>query len=316
MLFYHNAEPITGSTYMNREPNLTSSTPTPPSILSVPEATISPFNLPTTKPLTTPSYTVSSQISTISREQSIMEAIETNVLQRNVKFDELPQTDNRILALNWLLDEDQMQLDPTDSNLNQRYILALLSFELGPIPNLDLGSIPENAKDSVEWLSGEDECKWWLVTCSVNGDVRVLHLDGSLEPALYLEGTLPPEIGNLNQLTNLDLQSNFLSGTLPSEIGNLNELTVLFLGSNQFRGSVPSELGNLNELIYLDLGYNMFSGSLPSELGLLKELTTLNLESNQFTGTFPWNETSKMTKLCFEYGNSFTGATPAEIECF
>ena len=55
----------------------------------------------------------------MSQKQSIKDGIETNVLQQNVNFDELPQDDNKILALNWLSDEDQMQFNSMNSNLNQ-----------------------------------------------------------------------------------------------------------------------------------------------------------------------------------------------------
>lgn len=174
----HITEPTTASTSMDHEPTPAPSSHTQDktsSVSSFSETTMSPFNPSTTKPSMS-SSTLSTQMTKVTREKSIREAIEMNVLQRDVKFDELPQNDNRILALNWLLDDDQMQLNPTDSNLNQRYILALLSFEWGSIPNLDFGSIPEDANDSVGWLSGEDECKWWLVACNENGEVRVLHL--------------------------------------------------------------------------------------------------------------------------------------------
>jgi hypothetical protein len=74
--------------------------------------------MPTTQSFL-PSSTPSLQINTMSQKQSIKDGIETNVLQQNVNFDELPQDDNKILALNWLSDEDQMQFNSMNSNLNQ-----------------------------------------------------------------------------------------------------------------------------------------------------------------------------------------------------
>ncbi|MEM6503534.1 MAG: leucine-rich repeat domain-containing protein, partial [Cyanobacteria bacterium P01_C01_bin.89] len=53
--------------------------------------------------------------------------------------------------------------------------------------------------------------------------------------------SLPPEIGQLSSLTQLDLSSNQLS-SLPPEIGQLSSLTQLYLRSNQL-SSLPPEIG-------------------------------------------------------------------------
>ena len=88
------------------------------------------------------------------QDESIKKALESGVLRRNVKFDELPLSDSRNLALDWLLHDDEMLLDATDSNLRQRFILAMFSFEFG-----------ELFKSSVDWLSSNDECEWYGLVC-------------------------------------------------------------------------------------------------------------------------------------------------------
>ncbi len=95
----------------------------------------------------------------------IKEDLESSVLCRGVKFSELPKTDSRTLALDWLLHDDEMQLDVPDSNLHQRFILALLAFNSGSI-----------FKSSVNWLSDEDECKWDGVSCNEDSQVKSLEL--------------------------------------------------------------------------------------------------------------------------------------------
>ena len=74
---------------------------------------------------------------------------------------------------------------------------------------------------------------------------------------------IPPEIGNLINLTYLNLFSNQLTGDIPSEIGNLANLWYLELHGNQLTGQIPSEIGNLINLIFLHLDGNNLSGEIP-----------------------------------------------------
>ena len=65
-----------------------------------------------------------------------------------------------------------------------------------------------------------------------------------------LTGTIPPELGNLTNLTNLSLNDNRLTGEMPSELGNLEYLNWLSFGGNQLTGCVPARLeGRLSQLM-------------------------------------------------------------------
>ena len=57
-----------------------------------------------------------------------------------------------------------------------------------------------------------------------------------------------------------------LSGSVPPELGNLTNLTYLSLGGNSFSGIIPSELDNLKRLTYLNLNENRLAGPLPQWL--------------------------------------------------
>ncbi|KAJ6896554.1 receptor-like protein 9DC3 isoform X2 [Populus alba x Populus x berolinensis] len=67
-----------------------------------------------------------------------------------------------------------------------------------------------------------------------------------------------PRLGNLTQLTVLDISYNSLSGHIPFSIGKLKHLQTLNLGFNNFTGSVPSDFEQLTELVSLDLSGNSY----------------------------------------------------------
>jgi GTPase SAR1 family protein len=84
---------------------------------------------------------------------------------------------------------------------------------------------------------------------------------------------LPPEIGQLTQLTELHLSQNRLTA-LPPEIGQLTKLKKLILG-DFFWGNkltaLPPEIGQLTQLTELHLSHNQLT-ALPPEIGLLVNL--------------------------------------------
>ena len=69
-----------------------------------------------------------------------------------------------------------------------------------------------------------DTCKWYGV--SRNANRRVVNV--SL-PSFGLQGSISPTLGQLDQLTLLDLSNNALSGLIPAELGTLTRLTSLIL---------------------------------------------------------------------------------------
>ncbi len=139
-----------------------------------------------------------------------------------------------------------------------------------------------NWTNNANWLSDEPLEEWHRVYTNASGRVESLWLSSN-----ELSGSIPAELGNLANLTQLSLGRNRLTGPVPPELGNLANLTRLILGENQLTGTIPPELGNLANLTQLSLGRNRLTGPVPPELGNLANLTRLILGENQLTGTIP-----------------------------
>ncbi|PWA91846.1 Leucine-rich repeat-containing protein [Artemisia annua] len=199
------------------------------------------------------------------------------------------------------------------------------------------------------WKDEEDCCKWDRVLCNSSlGHVIMLDLSnggGLVVTILFMEtfpsslytGTIPEFIGNMTQLSHLDLAHNQFTGTIPKSIGNMNQLTHLYLGQNQFTGTIPEfisnmtqlthlyldqnqftgtipeSIGNMNQLIYLCLDGNNFSGVIPRSIGSLTKLEVLDLSDTSFYGTIP-TEFGNLTNLVFLYLYSLRGCTVENLD--
>ena len=146
--------------------------------------------------------------------------------------------------------------------------------------------------------------------------VRALVLSRRSRPAAPwmsqgLEGAIPPELGDLDQLEILDLTGHALGGTIPPELGRLTQLVSLDLGANSLSGQIPKALGDLSTLASLSLAGNFLMGGIPPELGQLPNLTSLRLAENRLTGPIP-KELKQLTSLrTLELNdNALTGRFP------
>ena len=138
----------------------------------------------------------------------------------------------------------------------------------------------------VDICEGLTEVELWGECYNIEETTELI-LSGSWDNIGELSGEIPPEIGQLTNLTYLDLSNNQLSGEIPPEIGNFTFLDTLNLSANQLTGEIPPEIGNLTNLTYLDLDYNQLTGEIPPEIGNLTNLTGLGLQYNQLTGEIP-----------------------------
>ena len=131
-----------------------------------------------------------------------------------------------------------------------------------------------------------------------------------------LNGAIPPELGDLRNLTRLNLGGHDLTGPIPAALGNLTNLRNLDLGGNGLTGTIPAELGNLAGLRWLSLRGNRLTGPLPAALGRLTGLDGLDLGRNDWTaGPIPeaWSNLSNLASLRLSRAN-VTGPAPIWLE--
>ncbi len=166
-----------------------------------------------------------------------------------------------------------------------------------------------NWKHRRNWLSSAEIGDWYGVTADADGRVIALDLRSNL-----LEGELPAELGDLDNLEELTIRKNLLSGEIPPELGGLYNLEVLDLYSNELSGEIPAELGRLTNLSKLVLGYNFLSGEIPAELGNLTRLEELHIGVNELTGKIPPQLGDLVNLRSMDLGaNLLEGGLPSEL---
>ncbi|RDX72849.1 LRR receptor-like serine/threonine-protein kinase GSO2, partial [Mucuna pruriens] len=91
----------------------------------------------------------------------------------------------------------------------------------------------------------------------------------------------------LEKMTGMDLSWNMLTGSIPFQIGNMQQIRALNLSHNYLSGSIPNTFSNLSQIESLDLSYNNLSGEIPSQLTKLNSLAIFNVSYNNLSGIAP-----------------------------
>ncbi|KAL5739236.1 hypothetical protein ACOSQ2_028416 [Xanthoceras sorbifolium] len=182
--------------------------------------------------------------------------------------------------------------------------------------------------------NNSDHCKWIGITCNEAGSINSILLNGIIASGLlgqlnfscfhnlkYLDlgynnlaGAVPPEIGNLRNLTELYLDGNNLTGHIPPTFGHLTKLETLFLSSNQLSGLLPQEFGQLTYLQILDLSSNLLSGQIPLMVEKFSNLKYLSFSNNKLSGPISFEIVNclNLQELRLR-NNSLSGRIPLEI---
>lgn len=130
-------------------------------------------------------------------------------------------------AMQWMLRQDEDGLFPVKSAsedvLKERYALAVLYYATGG---------PTTWVDQVGYLSELSVCEWPPLNTTGRNELNNVvwcNDEGRVVSVAFhtnnLTGTLPKEIGSLQFVAKLMIQSGALTGTLPSELFQLTLLT-------------------------------------------------------------------------------------------
>eukprot|EP00526_Cylindrotheca_closterium_P012388 CAMPEP_0113642816 /NCGR_PEP_ID=MMETSP0017_2-20120614/22496_1 /TAXON_ID=2856 /ORGANISM="Cylindrotheca closterium" /LENGTH=473 /DNA_ID=CAMNT_0000554265 /DNA_START=22 /DNA_END=1443 /DNA_ORIENTATION=- /assembly_acc=CAM_ASM_000147 len=125
------------------------------------------------------------------------------------------------------------------------------------------GSIPDYIGEM------EDLVYFYMRRNNFNGDLSFL--EGGAMTTLFamwldgndLTGTIPAQVGSLQNLASLSVSNTKLKGPIPAEIGDLLKLRRVWMYDNQLTGEIPLSLQKLDKLEVLELHNNNMSGSMP-----------------------------------------------------
>jgi len=194
-------------------------------------------------------------------------------------------------------------------------------------------------RDGYDWiddLDGWDDeapCEWEGITCE-GGNVVSIKL-----PGYDLEATIPPALGELSLLKNIDLSKNMIRGPIPISIFELPHLETIDLSENEITGTLRCFSSPALKSMRLDsnliagtipekcpgLGYNKklerfsairnnLQGTIPSIFTKMTKLHTLSLSENKLSGTIS-NGLGKLPNMQYLYldNNYFQGTVPSSL---
>jgi gliding motility-associated-like protein len=131
------------------------------------------------------------------------------------------------------------------------------------------------------WLQGN--IRNWDPRIRFNSAGRVVEINLNLN---NLRGTIPSEIGLLDDLQVLRLGSNEITGPIPDQLTNLRNLRIVDLRNNEIT-RLPNGIERLQNLQDFRVQNNHIEGQIPAGFGQLRSLTILDLSNNRLTGPVP-----------------------------
>lgn len=191
-------------------------------------------------------------------------------------------------------------------------------FDLYQATDGDHWILYNNSGETHPWIFSENAnpCTeyWQGLTCTN----IPMYISSISLTRVNLTGYIPASIGNFSHLGILNFYDNpFLSGTIPPEIGKLQQLSQLIFREVGIVGSLPKEVGYLNASLMVDMQIcdnPRMSGSIPPEIGNLVNLRTINMYESNLQGSVPSSFGNlKVLKTLTLYGNLLSGSLSPEL---
>ncbi|KAJ0743221.1 putative leucine-rich repeat-containing, plant-type, leucine-rich repeat domain superfamily [Helianthus annuus] len=146
-------------------------------------------------------------------------------------------------------------------------------------------------------LALNENLSGYLPDFPVNGSLKSLVLSHT-----NFSGGIPESIGNLRNLSKIDLWNNNFRGRIPESIQNLTQLEYIDLSSNNFTEQIPS-FQICKNLAHVDLSRNGLS-EIPRSIFELQKLSILLLSLNNLSGTIRTEDfQDRLTTLDLSFNN-------------
>ena len=169
-------------------------------------------------------------------------------------------------------------------------------------------------EDNTNWCSDKPVGEWYgIETSNYNGLIDRIRFVGNFN-GNNLSGYLIPELGDLSNLSFLEIQFSKISGSIPEELGKLQHIYHSNLSCNQLTGEIPTSISQMTNLNDLNLQKNQLSGEIPNSIWQMPSLERIELQYNQLSGELPQNinDLKTLDYLDLSY-NQFTGEIPETI---
>ncbi|PRP87903.1 putative LRR receptor-like serine/threonine-protein kinase [Planoprotostelium fungivorum] len=169
----------------------------------------------------------------------------------------------------------------------------------------------------------------------LNSFSQLLSLEYLQLTSNLIHSTIPSFIGELDNITFIDIGLNEMYGYLPDNIAVHQKISILILsftllsgpfpyhwdmpslfilsaGTCQFNGTIPPSMWRLPNLRVLVTAANQITGELPRDISTLPSLAEIYVTSNHHTGNLPQIYPPNLARLDADY-NQFTGSLPVSL---